>query len=274
MSELIGWQCGHESCYGWLWRNGAWQALQKSIFYSGPSESYPVAMNDHGQIVGHRPTHAWGENRIFHAFLWQDDSISDLGVLAPWGCGVFGDCSWAFATSINENGQIVGMSSDANGNDHFVFWDQGTIKDLGLYHHYNAPYVYWVPERAFINDRGQIAASAEGQAYFWSNGNRQVIGSPGSLVDIAGINENGEVVGTIQIGTGEQHAFVWSQNRGMVDLGTGPHGFSAAWAVGINAKGDVLGFTAPCDVNAYQHCAAPRESRAILWRNMQTEASR
>ena len=65
-----------------------------------------------------------------------------------------------------------------------------------------------------------------------------------------GIDNSGKVVGTSVTADGSQHVFVWSESGGMVDLGTGPHGFTAAWAVGINARGDILGLTAPC-VHSY-----------------------
>jgi probable HAF family extracellular repeat protein len=260
--DIIGWSCGHESCYGWLWRNGAWRMLKKSTYYDGPAETYPVAMNDRGQIVGHFPTHAWGESRIFHAFLWENDSIRDLGVLAPYHCDTFTDCSWAEAMDINESGQVVGTSTDSLGQDHFVLWEDGKIRNLAI-----AEWVYSLPgPRVLINNRGQIAMSSAGSAYFWSDGSLQRIGTFGGIVEIAGINEDGQVVGTVFSANGEQHVFVWSQARGVVDLGTGPHGFSAAWAVGINTRGDILGYAAPCELDSYRRCAYPKQVRALLWR--------
>ena len=75
-----------------------------------------------------------------------------------------------------------------------------------------------------------------------------------------------------------RRAFVWSQARGMIDLGTGPHGFSAAWVVDINTQGDILGYTAPCTLDSQSRCSdfpidygfnpafAGGDVRAILWR--------
>jgi probable HAF family extracellular repeat protein len=188
--------------------------------------------------------------------------MRDLGVLAPWTCGDFPDCSRASATDINESGQIVGTSTDSIGKDHFVLWESHTIRDLGLARTYYA----W-PTRVLINDRGQIAATAGGRAFFWSGGVWQPLGSLGGATDVSALNENGEIVGTSITATGEPHVFVWSQVRGMVDLGTGPHGFSAAWVVDINSRGDILGFAAPCDRNEWTGvCDYPHQARAILWR--------
>ena len=102
----------------------------------------------------------------------------------------------------------------------------------------------------------------------------QSIGSPGGIVAVAGISEDGRVIGTAADPNSQQHAFVWSESRGTVDLGTGPHGFGRAWVVGINARGDILGLTGPCEHSYHQTCGYPLETRAILWRNTQAPASR
>jgi probable HAF family extracellular repeat protein len=85
---------------------------------------------------------------------------------------------------------------------------------------------------------------------------------------IVGLNDNGDVVGTVFLSAAAQHVFVWSQARGMIDLGTGPHGFGAAWVTDINARGDVLGYAAPSIGHGVD------EVRAILWRNTQASATR
>jgi probable HAF family extracellular repeat protein len=162
---------------------------------------------------------------------------------------------------INESGQIVGTSSDTGKITRFVLWENGAIRALAL-----APEAPGWATHAYINDRGQIAVSAAGEAFFWSAGNRQSLVAPGGPLEATGLNENGEVAGTFLTGTGEQHVFVWSQSRGMVDLGTGPHGFTAAWAVGMNSRGDIIGYTAPCELDYYHKCGYPQQVRAILWR--------
>ena len=91
------------------------------------------------------------------------------------------------------------------------------------------------------------------------------LGAAAGSVAVRRITEDGQVIGTVFSGS-EQHVFVWSQGRGLVDLGTGPHGFSGAWVVGINARGDILGFTPPCNQRYEQACGVPPEVRAVLWR--------
>jgi len=257
-----------EPCWGWLSRNGAWQALRPS-----GREAYVAAMNDRGQVVGIVPI----SYAVLHAFVWEADSLRDLGVLGSYNCNSStSGCSWSRALDINESGQIVGVSSDSGGHYHFVTWENGMIRDLGA-----IPHDYWASSaRAFINERGQIAAWADGEGFFWSGDNRRSFGSLGGSLEIVGMNDNGEVVGTVRVGA-EQHVFVWSESRGLVDLGTGPHGFNAAWAVDINSRGDILGYAAPCDLSFYSgsrvcgtHAQGRPQVRAILWRNTQAAASR
>ena len=245
--DILWRQPGHESGKNWLWRNGAWSDMGNWYSLKQPSNA---AMNDHGQIV------------VRHGFrggLWEGDSLHDIGVLS-WRCAGDSLCGWSFPMDINESGQIVGTSSDTGKITRFVLWEKGEIRALAL-----APFAVGWTNHAYINDRGQIAASAAGEAFFWSDGNRQSLVAPGG-VEVVGLNANGEVAGTFLTGTGEQHVFVWSESRGMVDLGTGPHAFSGAWAVGINDRGDVVGFAAPCEMESYGKCRYPQQVRAILWR--------
>ena len=97
------------------------------------------------------------------------------------------------------------------------------------------------------------------------------MGSLGIYAQVVVMNEAGEVVGITMTAGDEQHIFFWSEARGMVDLGTGPHGFTGAWAVDINARGDIIGYTAPCPERYAPPnppiCGYPQhETRAILWR--------
>lgn len=254
---------------GWLW-NGSWQSLG----------AYPMALNDRGQVVGGM---SFNDGEIFHASLWEGDSSRELAALAPQACAYSGDCSVSVPMDINADGRVVGVSTDAARQFHFVLWEDDKIKDLG-----SATWAY--PQsapRIFNNDRGDIVGSVAGTAFFWNEDGKITLPSAGGLVDIVGMNENGEVAGTISTGT-TQHAFVWSQARGLVDLGTGPPGFGAAWVVDINARGDIVGYSAPCRLDSRNRCAdspialkdpgwgvlGATQVRAILWRNMQATASR
>jgi probable HAF family extracellular repeat protein len=179
---------------------------------------------------------------------------------------------------INASGQVVGVSTDGSGRFHFVLWDGAQIKDLGSADFASRQRT----PRVFINDRGEIAGSVAGKGFFWSAGGSaqtsEAIPSAGGSIEVAGLSEQGDVAGTILAGAG-QHAFVWSPARGMVDLGDGGQGFNGAWVVDINNRGDVVGYTAACNLdgeytdNVCQNHYAREpygitggQVRAILWR--------
>lgn len=225
--------------FGWLWRNGNWQPLSRE-------SSLPYAMNARGDVVGVTGS---------HAVLWSDGSTRDLGVLACTLYSPSGDCGYSTAMDINDGGQIVGISNDGFGSSsyHFVLWEGDAVHDLG-------PAPPGAGIVVLINERGQIAGSAGDQAYFWSDGNKVTLPALGGMMRVLGLNDNGEVVGTVFLSNDAQHVFVWSQARGMIDLGTGPHGLGAAWVTDINARGDILGYAAPSV--GYGR----GEVRAILWR--------
>jgi len=249
--EIIWNRGGYEDVYGWLWRGGSWVSLERL---------WVSAMNSRGQIVGQAPVHSWGEARIYHAFAWESGAKQDLGVLGIHGGCDFDDCSAARATDVNERGQIVGYSTDSLGESHVVLWEGGAIRDLGLVG------LAWEPH-AVINERGDIAASIDGRSFFRRDVTWREITKGSDSTNVIAINEGGMVLGTTMTAAHEQHVFVWSQALGFVDLGTGPQGFTAGWAVDINARGDVVGNTAPCDYNSYwNYCGWPQDRRAVLWK--------
>jgi probable HAF family extracellular repeat protein len=124
-----------------------------------------------------------------------------------------------------------------------------------------------------INERGQIAGDTwyqAGEAFFRDNGTVVTLGSlGGGKTRVRGMNEHGDVVGTSVTASGEVHAFVWQRETGMHDLGTGPFGVPnvGSVAVGINDRGDILGYVVPCDVSYDVQCSGWRPMRAVLWRS-------
>jgi len=231
--------------FGWLWRDGNWQPLSRDR-----RNSFPYAINDRGDVVGTTGS---------HAAIWSEGSVRDLGVKACVAYSASSDCTYSAAMDINESGQVVGVSTDVSGGYHFVLWEGDTVHDLG-------PAA--LSATVVINEHGQIAGAAGDHAYFWSDGNKVTLPTLGGTMRIVGLNDNGDVVGTVFLNAAAQHVFFWSQSRGMIDLGTGPHGFGAAWVTDINARGDILGYAAPSI--GY----GTGEVRAIFWRNTQASATR
>jgi probable HAF family extracellular repeat protein len=105
------------------------------------------SINSHGIITGQATL---ANNTTFHPVLWQDEIISDLGVLP-------GDLVGA-GLSINNRGEVVGASVSApgpsTGNPRAFFWRDGVMSDLNDLVQSDAP-LYLLT--AFgINDAGDI----------------------------------------------------------------------------------------------------------------------
>ena len=91
-----------------LWEDG--QIVDLGNF--GGSVSLAIALNNVGQVVGaardtmHDPFPLFVPPTQSRAFLWQDGIMQDLGTLGG---------PQAMALSINERGQVAGMSFSALG---------------------------------------------------------------------------------------------------------------------------------------------------------------
>ena len=118
----------------------------------------------------------------------------------------------------------------------------------------------WVRDPLLINDRGQIAGSADGgsgdsRAFLWQGGTLTDLGTLGGRESVAtDINDRGQVVGQADTASGEEHAFLW-QDGTMTDLGTLRR--RAAGAVAINERGQIVGWSGD----------AAGDRRAFLWQD-------
>src|SRR6516225_2246274 len=84
----------------------------------------------------------------FHAFLWQESVMTDLGAF---------DIGHSFANGINDQGQVVGYTS-SNAYYHALLWQDGPMTDLGtLPGFFSAS-----SQAAAINDAGQVVGGSYG----------------------------------------------------------------------------------------------------------------
>ncbi len=129
-----------------LWQNGTATNLGN---LGGFAWNTPMALNNHGQVVGFsdRVGDDNGANPNFHAFLWTSPGpMEDLQTLP-------GDAI-SEALGINNGGQIVGTSIDADGNQHAFIWQNGQLTNLNSLVQGDSPLYLQAAQE--INDSGVI----------------------------------------------------------------------------------------------------------------------
>lgn len=187
----------------------------------GGSSSTAYGINDNGQVVGQSDI----SSQSSHAFLWDaDNGMQDLGTLDSYnGPGTFKGYDSSYASSINNQGQIVGASVatviivDTRSSDpveqtfrvdRATLWNNGTINYLDSASERdelsgNSSFAFPFRSTATaINNAGQVAG-ASGSVYdstkntaavVWENGLKINLYTGKSLAN--SINEKGQVVGT------------------------------------------------------------------------------
>lgn len=166
-----------------------------------PAISAAYGINDAGQVVGG----SYDASANYHAFLWQNGSMQDLGTLG-------GD--YSSAEAINENGQVVGTARLANSTPHAFLWQNGSMQDLGA--------LTWGQSIAYdINDKGQVVGalqtSQNSHAFIWVNGHMQDLNNliPANsgwvLQEARAINNKGRIAGFGTI-NGQTRAFLLEPN--------------------------------------------------------------
>jgi probable HAF family extracellular repeat protein len=194
-------------CLGFVWQEGVMTALPTL----GGDNGVAAAVNNRGQVAG------WAENEVhdptcvppqvlqFEAVIWGPEK-GQIQELAP----LPGDADTA-AVAINDAGQVVGISGTCDvavgafTAKHAVLWQNGRPINLGTLGGagWNTP--------TSINSFGHIVGFAD---------------LPGDL-------STGQLVPNF-------HAFLWTPEKGMQDLGTLP-GDAISEALGINNHGQVVG---------------------------------
>jgi probable HAF family extracellular repeat protein len=241
------------------------------------------SVNERGQAVGQAETSVANDEDFcgFNAngfssltqclpFVWQNGVMTALPTLG----GANG-----FAYSINNRGEVAGLAETKDSGcpvtSHFepVIWKNGVPRPL-------PPYTGDTDGvAAFINDHGQVAGASgtcapldpdtglylvEYHAVLWdSNGTPHDLGNLGGTGGLPGnhacaLNNRGQVVGHSELNNDLNppfHAFLWTKETDMQDLGTLPGDFYSL-ALGINDRGDVVGQSGD---------AAFTVNNAVLW---------
>jgi probable HAF family extracellular repeat protein len=207
--------------------------------------------------------------------------VTDLGTLGGTA---------SVARAINDRGQVVGESTINSGENHAFIWENGRMRDLGLFPgdlfaaasdinnrgqvvgagaaDFSPHALLWENGRVIdlggtfsqafaINNRGQIVGVTSGGAALWQNGVLHNLASlSGGGSEAFDINDKGVIVGYSTTATGESHAVMWTDG-GIVDLGTLP-GDDFSQALAINSQGQIVGTSSNISQGV---------ERAFIWEN-------
>ncbi len=221
MANIVGDKVSH----AFLYSNGTMKDIGSSF--------EPYAINIHGQMAC--TSFYVGHNR---ASMYWNGAMKDIGTLG-------GNSSIAF--SINDSGQMVGISNIKGQSDgHAFFYSNGSMKDLGtLGGIYSAAYK--------INNNGDIVGNSTLKGdevlhtFLYSNGTMANLGSLGKYSSIAyGINMSGQIVGQAIIDSerGIAHGFLYSGGvmTDLNDLIFKNSDWNIEIAISINDKGQIVGY--------------------------------
>jgi probable HAF family extracellular repeat protein len=184
---------------------------------------YAVAVNNSGAIA----VTCDANNLTAAAFLWtQGGGLENIGTLGG---------GWAFATGMNKAQEMVGYSATADGATHAFLWTQTAgMQDLGVVQGYSQAWA--ISDTGYIVGRS-LGPDGQDAAVLWKGGMIKVLGHGIAY----GVNNAGHVVGATYTTSISQHAFLWTPQAGMEDLGL-LNGAVAAFAQGINNFDQVVGW--------------------------------
>ena len=240
-----------------IWENG----VLRDLGIEGGLTAQVEAMNARADLV---VTPGRWDDYSPRAIVWHDGVLQDLGWLIPYG--------GTYALAMNNRGQIVGASigynSEAQGFYHPFLWQDGVLRDLGVFGRVECedptdPSPCAAQGQATgINERGQVVgwsqdSSGVHRPFLYQDGQMRDLGIfPGESVEPVAINQRGQIAGTHwRYGPAglESGAFLWDGGT-VQDLGSlGP----AIAVTAMNERGDVVGWSGANWFTAH----------AVVWRD-------
>jgi len=139
--------CTNIATHAVLWENDA--AFQLADL--GPTGDDAYAINDHGQIVGYVTS---PDRTTIFPVVWQNGAhggVTSIPILPGDGA--------AFATGINNRGQVVGSTFNSQGWSHGFIWQDGVVADLNSLIPGDSN--LFIIAASNINERGQISGMAQ-----------------------------------------------------------------------------------------------------------------
>jgi probable HAF family extracellular repeat protein len=182
-----------------LWREDSLYDLTGHMDYVQPSYAYGV--NDRQQVAG---------EYTGRAFVMTDDAVTDLGVLPGHAASA--------ARAINNQGQVVGLSTNAEGVARAFVWSLAGMRDLGTLPRDAASEALAINVFGIIVGRSGAADWSASRATVWHNGvaidlNARVREPGWTLTRATGINDAGQIVG-VGLHNGQTRAFLLTPQRG------------------------------------------------------------
>jgi probable HAF family extracellular repeat protein len=184
--------------------------------------AFPTALNDHGMVVGEVEVESASQGYQSGVYRWDPN-----GDPTPFGeSSDPGESDVFYKGSLNNDGQAV-----VSVGGRIVLWGPGSNRqDLGE------------GFGRLINERGQVVGVvgpfSNDCAFLWDpdTGSRSYLGR----AQASAINDTGQVTGSFLDVNGDERAFIWGADTGLIDLGLLP---GADWSGGgdINESGRVVG---------------------------------
>lgn len=263
---------GDQTDHAYLWRDGVMTDLG-TLGGLNSSEQWPVK-DDRGLIAGVAETSeadplgenfcGFGTGLICLGFLWENGVMTSLPTLGG---------NNSYAAGVNNRGQAVGWAENTTQDptcippqvldSEAVIWGPkaGQIRQLPPLPGDTISAAIGINDHEQVIGVSGLCSDPTPRAVLWQAGTVTDLGNLGGILNTTpwAINSRGFVVGQSDLaGDNTVHAFAWTKDDGIQDIGTLP-GDSVSLAFGTNDKRQVVGGS--CVDITLSRC------RAFLWRN-------
>ncbi len=206
---------------------------------AGPDGTTVQAVNDAGQIVANSSVYdAATDSYSDHGFVWNDGHITPVGT----------PDESTYAYGENASGEVVGdIRAPDFTSQGFTRTAEGDIVNLDPLPGNNSSVPLGIADDGLVaglsyTQTGDVNGTSDLHSVVWTPQGQIIdISAPGGVpLTFTRISATGEIVGGYQTSTGAAHAFSWTLDGGLVDLGT-LAGDSESSAVSVNSHGEVIG---------------------------------